>query len=367
MFKLLRFKETLSNDMSNDRKLATIDVIKDLAPIPNADNIVLARIRGWNVVVGVNEFSVGDKCVYYEIDSFLPCVGLYEFMRKTSYKKYGEVEGFRLATRKFKGQLSQGLAIPLINVAEAYNLPELKNMEVGSNVTELLGVTKYEPPISKAMQGACSGRFPFFIPKTDEERIQNLEQSTLEELINTPLYATEKLDGTSITIYVKDGQVGLCSRNLELKLDADNLYTQAFNQLNLKEKLEKYYEEHNQNLALQGELIGPGIQGNRYDLKQYQVKWFTAYDITQGIRLDYEGMCTALDQLGLSTVNTVPLVAVQVDGLRRTELDRWLSVADAPSKLNPNIRREGIVVRGKSNPNLSFKVINNKYLLKYQD
>ena len=148
------------------RKLVTIQEIEDIQPIEGADSIEKAKIKEWWVVVKKGEFIVGDYCIYFEIDSFLPIKPEYEFLlRGSSPKKMlvdgQEKEGIRLKTIRLKGQISQGLALPIATIAN--NLPK----EVGTDISEILGVIKYEPPIPANLAGVVKGNFPSFIPKTD--------------------------------------------------------------------------------------------------------------------------------------------------------------------------------------------------------
>jgi RNA ligase (TIGR02306 family) len=187
-----------------ERKLASIRVISDIQPIEGADKIELAIVDGWKVVVAKEVgHKVGNMVVYCEIDSYLPVRDEFEFLRKSSYKKMSDgTEGFRLKTIKLRGQVSQGLILPM-SVVEYTNV----QFEVGMDVTNLLGIVKYEPPIPAELAGKVKGLFPSFIRKTDEERIQNLS-SEYDELKNHTYYVTEKLDGSSATFYIKDGEFG---------------------------------------------------------------------------------------------------------------------------------------------------------------
>ena len=240
-----------------ERKLATIRQITDIRPIEGADMIELASVGGWNVVVAKNVgHKVGDMVVYCEIDSFLPIKEEFEFLRKSSYKKMGDQEGFRLKTIKLRGQVSQGLILPMSVFGEfgwtAYE---------GLDVTERLGIVKYEPPIPAELSGKVKGNFPSFIPKTDEERIQNLTKEYEEWKIQSKhqFYVTEKLDGSSATYYIKDGEFGVCSRNLELLETEGNTFWKVAREMDLENKMKSL----GKNISLQGELIGEGIQGNR--------------------------------------------------------------------------------------------------------
>src|SRR3989304_6702966 len=194
-----------------NRKLASIQRIIALDPIPGADRIERATILGWQLVVKKDEFDVGDLAVFYEIDSLLPDLPPYEFMRD---KK------FRVKTAKFRGQISQGLALP----RDVVGIP-IWSSEPGTDVTDMLGVTKYEPPAKTQMGGAHVRTFPTFIPRTDETRIQSAP-ALLEEFWGKEVYITEKVDGTSATYLKYEGQFRVCSRNQEIldERSEQNLY-----------------------------------------------------------------------------------------------------------------------------------------------
>lgn len=330
-----------------ERTLASVVKIISIKPIPGADAIDVARVKGWDVVVKKNEYQEGQLVVYYEIDSFLPVKPEFEFLRKSSYKKLstGE-EGFRLKTIKLKGQISQGLITPLPAGIEA---------KEGDDLTAMLGITKYEPPIPAQLSGEIAGLFPSFIPKTDEERVQNITEEALPELYEQSCYITEKLDGTSYTIFYVDGKVGVCSRNYELK-DGSNVYWQITSKLKLVEKLKAL----NKNIALQGEIIGPGIQKNIYNLKEISAFFFTGYDIEEKRRMSFEELSKVLNQLELVSV---PVTSFHYVLPPYNLVDTMLELANDKSLLCSSADREGIVVRGL-NKQFSFKAISNAYLLK---
>jgi hypothetical protein len=143
-----------------ERKLASIKQITDIRPIEGADKIELASVGGWNVVVAKDvRHKVGDMVVYCEIDSFIPIREEFEFLRKSSYKKMGDQEGFRLKTIKLRGQVSQGLILPI------HVLPLLEMVSEGQDVTEMLGIVKYEPPIPAELAGKVKGQFPSFLKR----------------------------------------------------------------------------------------------------------------------------------------------------------------------------------------------------------
>jgi RNA ligase (TIGR02306 family) len=336
-----------------ERKLASVQIIRGIEPIEDADLIELAIINNWRVVVSKKDgYKLGEKVIYCEIDSFLPIREEFEFLRKSSYKKILDQEGFRLKTIRLRGQISQGLILPLSLLEGDYN--------EGDDVTDLLGITKYEQPIDAKIRGKIKGLFPSFIEKTDEERVQNLT-SKYGGYKDIPFYATEKLDGTSTTYYVKDGEFGVCSRNIELKEpeqgETPSIQWRIAQELGLKEKMIAFNKQTKQNIAIQGELIGFNIQGNPYKLKNQQFYIFTAFDINNYKKL---GLDEIKAYASIFELNLVPIVK---EYKTLPEIDDLIYSADGKSKLNPTANREGLVLRTYDNK-ISFKVISNNYLLK---
>jgi len=332
------------------RKLATIRRISDITPIDGADKIELVTVDGWKVVVAKDVgHKVGDLVVYCEIDSFLPIREEFEFLRKSSYKKMSDgKEGFRLKTIRLKNTLSQGLVLPI----SVLDFGEM--VSEGQDVTERLGIVKYEPPIPAELSGKVKGLFPSFLRKTDEERVQNL-QSDYEDLKTQKFYVTEKLDGSSATFYYKDGQFGVCSRNLELLETEDNTYWKVARQLDLENKLSTL----KLNISLQGELIGEGIQGNPYKIKGQTVKFFTGFDIDTQRRIHFVKFVVIIQTLGLEYV---PVLNDKLNFELPDSVDELLLLAEGKSVLNSETEREGIVIRTLDGE-ISFKAISNKFLL----
>ena len=332
-----------------ERKLASIKVINDIQKIPEADKIELATIDGWKVVVAKEVgHKVGDMVVYCEIDSYLPVRDEFEFLRKSSYKKMSDgTEGFRLKTVRLRGQVSQGLILPLSLISYT-NV----QFEVGMDVTNLLGIVKYEPPIPAELAGKVKGLFPSFIRKTDEERIQNLS-SEYDELKNHTYYVTEKLDGSSATFYIKDGEFGVCSRNLELLETEGNTFWKVARELDLENKMKSL----GKNISIQSELIGESVQGNPYKIKGQTIRCFNLFNIdTQ----EYSSLTDFKDTVEMLGLKTVPVLDTNFK-LPNT-IDELLKFADSKSELNINYDREGIVIRTLDRK-ISFKVISNKFLL----
>src|SRR5580693_4743422 len=217
------------------RKLASIQTIAHTEPIPNADAIEKAQVLGWWVVVKKGEHRPGDKVVYCEIDSLLPERPEFEFLRASSFKPARPDStlppGFRIKTVRLRGQVSQGICFPLSI------LPPGAPTDEGADVTELLDVQKWEPPLPVNMKGRVKGGFPGFLPKTDETRVQVLEPVLLRHQGKT-FYVTEKLDGTSFTAFLRQGEFGICSRNLWMdEADESNILVRVSKRLRLEEKL----------------------------------------------------------------------------------------------------------------------------------
>ena len=252
-----------------ERKLASVRVIKAIHPIEGADNIEAVQIDGWTCVSKKGEFKAGQLCVYFEIDSFLPIAPEFEFLRRTSFRKMGDQEGFRLKTIRLRGILSQGLALP-ISI-----LKNDQSRQVGDDVTKELGVLKYEAPIPAELQGIAKGAFPSFVCKTDQERVQNIW-----EMIKTNQESFEvsiKLDGSSCTYYYHNGEFGVCSRNLEIIESETNTLWKIARQY----KIEEWMRAYGQNIAIQGEIMGEGIQKNPERLKGQDFYLFDIWCINE--------------------------------------------------------------------------------------
>jgi RNA ligase (TIGR02306 family) len=340
------------------RKLVSVKKITNITPIEGADKIELATIDAWKVVVAKDvNHKVDDMVIYCEIDSFLPVKEEFEFLRKSSYKKMSDgTEGFRLKTIKLRGQVSQGLILPM-SVVEYTNV----QFKVGMDVTNLLGVTKYEPPIPAELAGKVKGMFPSFLHKTDEERVQNLaseyESYKEKNKEDVKFYVTEKLDGSSATFYIKDGVFGVCSRNLELLETEGNSFWRVAREL----KLEELLVSLGKNICLQGELIGEGVQGNPYKVKGQTVRFFNGFNIDTQENIPFLEFVELTQKMNLTTV---PIL--DYDFTLPETVENMLEYADKKSELNSNLDREGIVVRSYDRT-ISFKVISNKFLLKSEN
>jgi RNA ligase (TIGR02306 family) len=330
------------------RSLVTIQRVKAITAIPDSDFLEAAHIMGWQCVVKKEEFHEGELGVYFEVDSFLPLDGRYEFLRSSSYRENDDNgKGFRIRTAKMRGQLSQGLFLRLDL------FPELLGLSEGEDVTEKLGVKKWYIPETANAGGTIIGDRPGGIPASDEIRIQSALE-LLDDLRGKPYYITTKMDGTSGIVYYIDGKIGCCSRNKEIKDEVDALYWAPVYRYGLKEKLANY----GKNIVLTGEICGPGIQKNRLRLSALEWHVFDAKDWDAGSYVPYDGMlalCASLD---------VPVVPLEERGDSFSyALEELLE--KARGKYPSGLDKEGIVVRSSLSPKaVSFKVLNNDALLK---
>jgi RNA ligase (TIGR02306 family) len=363
------------------RKLASIAEITYIKPIEGADAIECAIVNGgWPVVVKKDNYKVGDVAIYLEIDSWIPHE-LAPFLSKGQQpREYNEVKGERLKTAKLRGQISQGLLIKLSDVpmhvyavvnddtGEPYLMDEVV-WEVGEDLTLELGIQKWEPPIPAQLQGMMKGNFPHFIPKTDQERCQNLRKEIFETHKDETYEVTTKLDGSSMTVYIKNGEIGVCSRNIDMIETEGNSFWKAARDQNLIDALQGYCEDMAMNLTIQGELIGEGIQGNPEKLKGQRFFMFDVYDITNGRYLNPNERYDVLDELkrGGADIEHVPIVRTHLSCVTEkfNTIDELLEYAEGPS-LNPQTKREGLVFKSHHS-NFTFKAISNSYLLKHQD
>lgn len=356
-----------------ERKLASIQRIVDLQDIPNADAIQCATVLGWHCVVKKGEFKVGDLCIYFEIDSLLPIHPAFSFLEERGRKKMffegKEYEGYRLRTVKLRGQISQGLCLPISILGEEIKDSivsgngEKRTIEdmVGTDVSSYLSVIKYEPPIPSELSGIVKGIFPSSIPKTDEERIQS--SPSILNKYKEQFYVTEKVDGASCTLFLgDDGKLNVCSRNLNLLETKDNSMWKVARETDIEKKLTEY----GPTISLQGEIVGSNIQGNKLKLNGHRILYFSAYDYKNGRYLNLDEFIAFCNKCNIPTV---PLIN---DAYTLPEsVDELVRFATRKSAIASDVWAEGIVVRplkeihDQDLGRLSFKVINPEFLLKY--
>ena len=345
-----------------ERKLASVQRIAEIRPIPEADRICAYRINGWWVVDSVGKYQVDELVLYAEPDSFISH-DLAPFLSKGKEpREYNGVKGEKLRTIRLKKQLSQGLLLPLSEIREKFNIVSFSE---GDDLTEVLGITKWEAPIDACLAGQVRGNFPSFLVKTDQERCQNIVSEIFEEHKGETYEVTLKLDGSSCTIYIKDGDVGVCSRNLDLKETEGNSFWKAARDQGIVDAMLAYNEKTGHNIALQMELCGEKIQGNQEGIKGQRLFLFDVFDIDNqaymkpGQRLAF--MEDVLIALGADLEHT-PILDLRTKAAGRfANLDELLAYADGPS-MNPNVKREGLVFKSYES-GFTFKAISNEWLL----
>ena len=327
------------------RQLATIQIISAVTIHPNADALQLAQVLGWTVVIRTNEFAVGEKVIYLEIDSLVPVTGswlpdpLKQRIINENIKDY-----YRVKTLKIRREFSQGLCITIPE--------ELAHLEAGTDVTDLLGVIKYDPEV---LDGDSLNFPKHLVSTTDEIRIQSRPQ-LLELLYRQPYYISEKIDGTSSTFVIdpENGEFLVCSRNQRKAYQAKCVYHMVAHQYKIKQILTQY-----PHLAIQGEIYGPKVQKNLLNAKKLSLAVFTVTDINTHQRLGLQQMLDWCREVGLPTVNIIETgESFEYTATMLFDKARGFYLG------TKNIR-EGIVVRSL-NQEVSVKVINNEFLLKYE-
>lgn len=361
---------------NNVRKLASIQIITDLKPIEGKDRIVLATVLGWSVIVKKDEFNIGDKCIYIEIDSLLPEKPEFEFLRN---KK------FRIKTMKLGNTYSQGIVFPLSI------LPQNKTYQIGDDVTDILGIKKYDPQAEEELKLNKTTKeikkypqflmrwswfrklvlpskrqqrgFPMQISKTDEVRIQ-----TIPEVLKNkePTIVTEKIDGQSLSALLVKNKTWygktkyefiLCSRNLRLWTKDNSNYWQMAEKYNLEKTLKNMIGD-NEWVAIQGECYGASIQSNPYKMNNKELRVFNV--IYPSGRL---GSIEAKEICDKNNLLFVPIL--DVNYILPDTVDEMLKYATAKSTINPNVLREGVVIRSMDGK-YSFKAVSPEYLIKHE-
>lgn len=369
----------------SERKLASIQKIVSLTSIEGADKILKATILGWELVVAIKDnFKVGDSVVYCEVDSIMPDRPEFEFLRERK---------FRIKTIKLKGQVSQGICFPLSILPNSLGYTE------GKDMTEVLGVKKYDPQAeferkeSDRLASIDKNRmfkflkryawwrklifkptripFPSFIHKTDEDRIQ-LFPNACEQWKDILFDVTEKIDGQSGTYFCipnpKKGLFrskwifGVCSRNFQLLKENSSSYWTIAKQDNLKEKMVNWCKEWGSGLIIQGEIIGSKIQGNKYNRKGFELYVFNVVEYYKGDKTvlnqaHQSNFCLKYDLLTVPWLHTAQKLPCSIP----------LTVESTRGKSTlADIHREGLVMRNYEK-NISFKIINPDFLLKYSE
>lgn len=356
-----------------ERRLATVRRIDAISPIENSDFLELAAVDGWNVVVSKKEnHKVGDLVVYCETDSLLPIWPEFNFLEKSSLRKMPTTEGhrtgYRLRTIKLRGQISEGLIIPLHqdNAGAGFWWLDIESQGIhtpvyeGDEVTDLLGIIKWEPVMHASLAGRAKGNFPHFLVKTDSERIENFFKYFKKDYSSHEWEVTTKLDGSSFTAYYHEGVFGVCSRNLDLIETDGNSFWIAARKNKLPEKMASMAADIG-DFAIQAELMGPGLQGNREELKELEIFVFDIYDIQNRTKLTASERHILCHRMEL---NMVPFCGYHTFDKFEKASD-FVQFAEGPSINHPI--REGLVFKSVIDPNVNFKAISNSFKLSDKD
>jgi RNA ligase (TIGR02306 family) len=340
------------------RKMVTINPVVEVKSIPGADLICAYRVKGWWVVDQVGKYNVGDLVLYAEIDSWIPHVIAPFLSKGKEPREYNGVKGERLRTVKLKGQVSQGLILPMNLLDSTEYDSYLPDLAETIDVSDFLNVQKWEAPIPANLRGQMKGNFPAFIRKTDQERCQNLVHDIAQAYQDQVHFEVSlKLDGSSCTVYHNAGLVGVCSRNLDLELEQEG---NSFVEIAKSTGLLKALIELNENIAVQGELMGPGIQGNKEGFDSHKFFIFDIFDIDNQCYFVWADRMEAIQKLrNLGyTGDTAP--ALGLGPLESGNIEDLLEMADGPS-INAKVR-EGLVFK-RTDGQFSFKAISQKFLL----
>ena len=402
------------------RKMASVQTIDALAPIENSDFLEVATMRGlgWKVVVRRGEFKPGDNVVYLEIDSAISVDDLIEplkflaergtkklFTGKTPETSAFHGEYVRIKTLKLRGQISQGLIVPMQAVLESIPMDRIGSnamtFDGGEDWTGYLRVEVWDSlvewydersQLGPKAQMHSSGSFPSDCPRTDEERIQNCYSDLVKDPANVDgtWEATIKNDGSSCTLFYRPqtwGSLGkepmqIASRRFLLKDDGgSDDWFEPFKRIgwkSLNNKLDALYESGfvgngkdvgsdvrfspGHELAIQGEMIGPKFNGNRDRNKETHFRVFRIFDITEQKFVAPGVRYVICDYLGLEHVKVLETCQIFH---RLKSVDDFLAYADGPSE--NGLAREGVVFKRVDDGSVSFKAVSNKYLLKQGD
>lgn len=342
------------------RKMASIRKILDIKKIENADKICIYLVDGWQIVDEVNKYKINDFVIMLEIDSWVPNA-LAPFLSKGKVpREFNGIQGEKLKTVKLRGALSQGLLLPVSVLPKDYFYVE------GADVSEILGVQKYE--IDNTTQGGKSvNNWPSIVPKTDQERLQNLKSVFESKIKGQAFEITEKLDGSSATYYIdSDGIYHVMSRNVDLARDENNLWWKMSDKYNIENTMLELWsnpdftKEFIKGFAIRGEIVGPGVNGNKLQLTEHDFYVFDFWEPIDGYCPPKE-RCSIVSVLGLKHVPVHPQLMI-FDG----SFEKLLESANGQSVLNPNVKREGLVFKSEDGK-FTFKVISNEWLLEFKE
>jgi RNA ligase (TIGR02306 family) len=329
--------------------LATIQTIKEVRKHPNADILDIVKVLGWEVITKHNEFKVDDLCVYIVIDTILPEVPEFEFLRN---------KHFRIKPIRLRKEYSNGICFP-INILTSFGYDLRGPMMEGLDVTNIIGIKKYEKPVPAELAGVAVGHIPGFLIITDEDNLRSNPEA-VPEMYGRPYYITRKEDGSSGTYFIRNGTFGVCSRRIHLKESETNGFWRMARKYDIENVLKTAFPD--KDIAIQGEVIGPGIQHNRLGLQELEFRLFNLFDINNRSYLDYTKIVEFTNKYNIPMV---PLISEgSAFGYSLEELVELAKAQNYPTG-GP---AEGIVIRPKESfysnvlkKSWSGKVINVRY------
>lgn len=382
--------------INNKRALAYVVTIDEIKPIEGYDRVEYARTNGWWVVVSKNDnLQVGDRCVYFEVDSKVNADDeRFAFLEKRNYK---------IKTQKMCKVISQGLLMPL------KMFPEIGDVDINTDVTDILKITyaveednarknddsnaKYKAmaarkpnifkkPWARWMMRRAWGRkvmfiffgkkkdnprgFPSFVSKTDEERVENQPWRISD---GKTYLATEKLDGTSCTYALERKgrnkfEFYVCSRNVRQQDEKQecyhdhNIYWDLAFKYNIEQHLKDFLKQFPSLkwVCIQGEGVG-SVQGNPLKLKEDDLYVFNFKDSCSGRWSSIDGK-VQIEEWGMKWVPILGKVQMP------DTMEELKQLATGQSVVNPDVMREGIVYRSLDGSD-SFKNVSREYLLKH--
>jgi len=345
-----------SDTLFKHRKLASVQKITNLTKIGEKFNEEFATVLGWKVLVHINEFNIGEKIIFFEIDSILP-----------SGKKWTnkiKPKNLRIKARKSYNEICQGFIMKLNILKKVDNFQKLnlkiEDLEEGYDLTEILEVKKFDEN-SEEGQKELEKKFPTeLIEKSDEIRCQS-NLSYIELFAGKEFYSSLKYDGSSSTYLIdpKTKKFKVCSRNMGLDLNDKNIYNEIAKKYDIQNKLLKYDGTY----AIQGEVYGPKVNKNPLKVPELKIAVFTIKDIKNNNYLDFDEMVKLCKEMDL------PMVEVIEEGVFNYKTIDELVVKSKGNYPGTDGPREGLVYRVKKDWNkdgkrLSFKVINDDYLIK---
>jgi RNA ligase (TIGR02306 family) len=324
--------------------VASIQQVRDVRPHPNADALDLCTVLGWQVVVKKGEFKSGDQCVYIEIDSVLPDRPEFEFLRN---------KNFRIKPIRLRGSDSAGIAFPL-NI-----LPQGNVYDDGQDVTDLIGAKHYEKPLPAELAGKAIGNLPGFLIMTDEKNLRSNPEA-LDELKGREYYITRKDDGSSATYFIKNGEFGVCSRKIHLAETEGNTIWKLAREHDIEAKLKDFFRD--QDVAIQGEIVGPSVQKNPLGLQNHELHVFNIFFIqerTYGALVQVQGFCNGTG---------IPMVSlIEMGDKFNYDIPKLVKLANV-QRYPTGKPAEGIVIRPQwplrstvLNKDWSGKIINENY------